>query len=332
MGNIKAAITGVAKYVPETVLSNADLEKMVETSDEWITSRTGIKQRHIFKEEGKATSDMAARMVEKLLAKTDTSPEEIDLLICATITSDMRFPDSANTVCSKVGITNAFAYDINAACSGFLYALTTGAKFIESGSHKKVVVIGVDFMSSIIDYTDRTTCVIFGDGGGAVLLEPNEEFGIQDSVFKGDGEGRHYLHMKAGGSLKPPSVETVVAREHYVFQDGRPVFKAAVKGMTTTFKTLLERNEMDQNEIDWLVPHQANMRIINSVADMLDFPKEKVMINIQNYGNTTAGTLPLCLADYESQLKKGDKVVLTAFGGGFTWGSTLLTWAYDGNK
>jgi len=330
MGNIKAAITGVAKYVPETVLTNADLEKLVDTSDEWITSRTGIKKRHIFKEEGKATSDMAARMVERLLEKTKTDPDDVDLLICATITADMRFPDAANTVCSKVGIKNAFAYDINAACSGFLYALTTGAKFIESGTHKKVIIIGVDFMSSIIDYTDRTTCVIFGDGGGAVLLEPNGEYGIEDSVFKGDGEGRHFLHMKAGGSLKPPSVETVVAREHYVFQDGRPVFKAAVKGMTATFKTLLERNKLNQNDIDWLVPHQANMRIINSVADMLDFPKEKVMINIHNYGNTTAGTLPLCLADYESQLKKGDKVVLTAFGGGFTWGSTLLTWAYDG--
>lgn len=329
MGNIKAAITGVAKYVPETLLTNSDLEKMVETSDEWITSRTGIKQRHIFKEEGKATSDMALRMVERLLQKTNTSPDEIDLLICATITPDMQFPDTANTICSKAGINNAFGFDVNAACSGFLYALTTGAKFVESGSHKKVIVIGVDFMSSIIDYTDRTTCVIFGDGGGAVLLEPNEEYGIEDSVFRGDGGGRQFLHMKAGGSLKRPSKETIEAGDHYVFQDGRPVFKAAVKGMTTTFKTLIERNNIDQNDVDWLVPHQANMRIINSVADMLDFPKEKVMVNIHNYGNTTAGTLPLCLADYESQLKKGDKVVLTAFGGGFTWGSTYLTWAYD---
>lgn len=330
MGNIKAAITGVAKYVPDTLLTNKDLEQIVDTSDEWITSRTGIKQRHIFKEEGKATSDMASRMVERLLEKTNTSPDEIDLLICATITGDMQFPDTANTICSKTGIKNAFGFDINAACSGFLYALTTGAKFVESGSHKKVIVIGVDFMSSIIDYTDRTTCVIFGDGGGAVLLEPNEEYGIEDSVFRGDGEGRNYLHMKAGGSLKRPSMETVEAGEHFVFQDGRPVFKAAVKGMTSTFKELIERNNIQQEDVDWLVPHQANMRIINSVADMLDFPKEKVMVNIHNYGNTTAGTLPLCLTDYESQLKKGDKVVLTAFGGGFTWGSTLLTWAYDG--
>ena len=330
MGNIKAAISGVAKYVPDTLLTNADLEKIVDTSDEWITSRTGIKQRHIFKEEGKATSDMAVRMVERLLEKTNTSPDEIDLLICATITPDMTFPDTANTICSKAGIKNAFGFDINAACSGFLYALTTGAKFVESGTHKKVVVIGVDFMSSIIDYTDRTTCVIFGDGGGAVLLEPNEEYGIEDSVFRGDGEGRHFLHMKAGGSLKRPSIETVEAREHYVFQDGRPVFKAAVKGMTNSFNNLLERNDTTKEDIDWLIPHQANMRIINSVADMLDFPKEKVMINIHNYGNTTAGTLPLCLADLEPKLKKGDKLVLTAFGGGFTWGSTLLTWAYDG--
>ena len=330
MGNIKAAITGVAKYVPDTLLTNADLEKIVETSDEWITSRTGIKQRHIFKEEGKATSDMAARMVLLLLEKTNTRAEEVDMLICATITPDMAFPDTANTICSKTGITNAFGFDINAACSGFLYALTTGAKFIESGSHKKVIIIGVDFMSSIIDYTDRTTCVIFGDGGGAVMLEPNEDYGIEDSIFKGDGEGRQFLHMKAGGSLKRPTAATIAAGEHFVFQDGRPVFKAAVKGMTSTFTTLIERNNLKKSEIDWLVPHQANMRIINSVADMLDFPKEKVMINIQNYGNTTAGTLPLCLADYETKLKKGDKIVLTAFGGGFTWGSTLITWAYDG--
>jgi len=330
MGNLKAAITGVAKYVPETLLTNADLEKMVDTTDEWITSRTGIKQRHILKEEGKATSDMGLRMVEDLLAKTGTSPDDIELLICATVTADMTFPDTANTICAKAGIKNAFAYDINAACSGFLYALTTGAKFVETGAHKKVIVIGVDMMSSIIDYTDRTTCVIFGDGGGAVLLEPNEEYGLEDSVFRGDGDGRKYLHMKAGGSMKPASAETVLAREHFVFQDGRPVFKAAVTGMTKTVGQLLERNNMNQDDITWLVPHQANMRIINSVADMMDFPKERVMVNIHKYGNTTAGTLPLCLADYESQLRKGDKVVLTAFGGGFTWGSTLLTWAYDG--
>jgi len=332
MGKMKAAITGVAKYVPETTLTNKDLEKIVDTSDEWITSRTGIKKRHILKEPGKATSDMGAEMVKELLKKTNTKPEEVELLICATVTADMIFPDTANTICSKVGIENAFAYDINAACSGFLFALTTGAKFIESGSHKKVIVIGVDMMSSIIDYTDRTTCVIFGDGGGAVLLEPNEEYGIQDSVFKGDGNGRQYLHMKAGGSLKPASQETVENKEHFVFQDGRPVFKAAVTGMTKTVKEVLERNDLTADDVTWVVPHQANMRIINSVADMMDFPRERVMVNIQDYGNTTAGTLPLCLADYESQLKKGDTLVLTAFGGGFTWGSTLLTWAYDGDQ
>ncbi len=329
MGNIKAAIKGVAKYVPDTVLTNADLEKIVDTNDEWITSRTGIKQRHIFKEEGKATSDMGVRMVNKLLEKTGTSPDEVELLICATITPDMTFPDTANTICDKAGINNAFAFDINAACSGFLFALTTGAKFVESGSHKKVIVLGLDFMSSIIDYTDRTTCVIFGDGGGAVLLEPDEENGVVDSVFGGDGSGRHYLHMKGGGSLVRPTIESVKARDHFVFQDGRPVFKAAVTNMTKSFNELIKRNNLSIDDITWLVPHQANMRIISSVGDMIGFPKERVMVNIQNYGNTTAGTLPLCLADYESQLKKGDTLVLTAFGGGFTWGASLLTWAYD---
>lgn len=331
MQKIKAAITGVAKYLPKDVLTNFDLEKMVDTTDEWITTRTGIKQRHILKEPGKATSDMGVEMVKKLLDKTGTSPDEVELLICATVTGDMVFPDTANTICDKVGINNAFAFDINAACSGFLYALTTGAKFVETGAHKKVIVVGVDMMSSIIDYTDRTTCVIFGDGGGAVMLEPNDEYGIEDSIFKGDGNGRNFLHMKAGGSLKPASAETVAAKEHFVFQDGRPVFKAAVTGMTTTIKELLKRNNLEQDDITWLVPHQANMRIINSVADMIDFPKERVMVNIHKYGNTTAGTLPLCLADYEDQLKKGDRIILTAFGGGFTWGSTLITWAYDGN-
>lgn len=330
MANLKAAITGVAKYVPDHVLTNADLEKMVDTNDEWITSRTGIKERRILKGEGLATSDMGAKMVERLLAKTNTDPSEVDLVICATVTPDMTFPDTANTICHKTGINAAFAYDINAACSGFLFALTTGAKFVESGSHKKVIVIGVDMMSAIVDYTDRTTCVIFGDGGGAVMLEPSTEYGIQDSVFRGDGSGREYLHMKAGGSLKRPSEQTIADREHFVYQEGRPVFKAAVTGMTTTIKQLAERNNLTLDDITWLVPHQANMRIINSVADMIDFPKERVMVNIQHYGNTTAGTLPLCLADYEDKLKKGDKVVLTAFGGGFTWGSTLLTWAYDG--
>lgn len=329
MAKTFAAITGVAGYVPEDILSNADLEKMVDTTDEWITTRTGIKERRILRTPGKATSDMAVEVVKQLLAKTNTSADEIELLICATVTPDMTFPDTANTILDKVGAKNAFGYDINAACSGFLYALTTGAKFIESGMYKKVIIIGADKMSSIVDYTDRTTCIIFGDGAGGVMLEPTEEkSGVIDSVLRSDGSGREFLHMKAGGSLKPASAETVMNREHFVFQDGKPVFKAAVNGMVNTVKQVLERNELEIDDIDWLVPHQANMRIINSVGDMLDFPKEKVMVNIHKYGNTTAGTLPLCLWEYESKLKKGDKLMLTAFGGGFTWGSTYIIWHY----
>lgn len=330
MSNKRAVITTVGGFVPDDVLSNADLEKMVDTTDEWITTRTGIKERRILKGEGNATSYMGVKIMEEILRKRNIGPDEIELLICATVTGDMIFPDTANTILDKIGAKNAFGYDINAACSGFLFALTTGAKFIESGTYKKVVVIGADMMSSIIDYTDRATCIIFGDGGGGVLLEPSEDpsYGIIDSILKADGSGREYLHMKAGGSLKPPTLETVAAKEHYVYQDGKPVFKAAVNGMVSTIKELLERNNLDISEIDWLVPHQANMRIINSVAEMLDFPKEKVMLNIQKYGNTTAGTLPLCLWDYEKKLKKGDKIILTAFGGGFTWGSTYIVWNY----
>lgn len=325
-----AAITGVQGYVPEDVLTNKMLETMVDTTDEWITSRTGIKERRIFKEEGKALSDMGERMVRGLLEKTNTSPDEIDCLICATITGDRIFPDTANTICDKVGINHAFGYDINAACSGFLFSLTTAAKLIESGMINKAIVVGADLMSTIIDYTDRTTCVIFGDGGGAVLLEPNDEFGLVDSILRGDGSGRAFLNMKAGGSLHPPSEDTVKNKEHYVYQEGRPVFKSAVTGMTDTVSRVIERNGLTKEDINWLVPHQANQRIIQSVANALDFPHEKVMINIHKYGNTTSGTLPLCLWDYESQLKKGDNIVLTAFGGGFTWGATLLKWAYDG--
>ena len=324
-----AAITGVHGYVPDYILTNQELETIVDTSDEWIQSRTGIKQRHILKKKGWATSDMGAEMVRGLLKKTNTKPEEIEMLICATVTGDMVFPDTANTISDKVGIKDAFGYDINAACSGFLYALTTGAKFIESGTYKKVVVVGVDMMSSIIDYTDRTTCVIFGDGGGAVLLEPNEEGnGLIDGVLKSDGSGRKFLHLKAGGSRKPASAETVAAKEHYVYQDGRPVFKAAVKGMIHTINEVLDRNKLTVDDINWLVPHQANKRIISAVGSGVDFPEERVMMNIHKYGNTTAGTLPLCLWDYEPQLKKGDKLILTAFGGGFTWGSVYLKWAY----
>jgi 3-oxoacyl-[acyl-carrier-protein] synthase-3 len=329
MAKIFAAITGVGGYVPEDILSNTDLEKMVDTTDEWITTRTGIKERRILKDPNKATSDMGVEVVKQILEKTGISPEEIDMLICATVTPDTTFPDTANTILAKVGAKNAFGYDINAACSGFLYALTTGAKFIESGMYKKVIVIGADKMSSIIDYTDRSTCIIFGDGAGGVLLEPNtEENGFVDAVLRGDGAGREFLHMKAGGSLKPATAETVANKEHYVFQDGKPVFKAAVTGMVNTVNQVLERNQLTVDDIDWLVPHQANMRIINSVGDMLEIPKEKVMVNIHKFGNTTAGTLPLCLWDYESKLKKGDHIMFTAFGGGFTWGSVLLKWAY----
>lgn len=331
MSNIRAAITGVAGYVPEDVLTNFDLEKMVDTNDEWITSRTGIKQRHILKEEGKATSDMAVHAVNELLAKTNTDPSEIELLICGTVTADRVFPDTANTICDKVGINNAFGFDINAACSGFLYSLTTGAKYIETGAHKKVVVVGADMMSSIIDYEDRATCIIFGDGAGAVLLEPSEDdCGIIDSKHLSDGSGREYLHMKAGGSLKPASLETIAAKEHYVYQEGRAVFKRAVNGMSSTTKEIMQRNGLSNETVNWVVPHQANIRIIESVAHMLDFPMEKVMVNIHKYGNTTAATIPLALSDYESQLKKGDNILLTAFGGGFTWGTTYLKWAYDG--
>ncbi len=329
MAKILAAITGVGGYVPDDVLTNADLEKMVDTTDEWITTRTGIKERRILRTPGKATSDMGLEVVRQLLEKTGTKPEEIDLLICATVTPDTTFPDTANTILDKAGAKNAFGFDINAACSGFLFALTTGAKFIESGMYKKVIVIGADKMSAIVDYSDRSTCIIFGDGAGGVLLEPNTEGnGVIDAVLRSDGSGREFLHMKAGGSLKPATPETVANKEHFVFQDGKPVFKAAVTGMVNTVNQVLARNNMTTEDIDWLVPHQANMRIINSVGDMLDFPMDKVMVNIHKYGNTTAGTLPLCLWEYESQLKKGDNLMLTAFGGGFTWGSLYLKWAY----
>lgn len=329
MSKILAAITGVGGYVPDDILSNADLEKLVDTSDEWITTRTGIKERRILKTPGKATSDMGVEVVRNILEKTGVKAEEIDMLICATVTPDTTFPDTANTILDKIGAKNAFGYDINAACSGFLFALTTGAKFIEAGMYKKIIVIGADKMSSIVDYTDRTTCIIFGDGAGGVLLEPvTDGNGVIDAVLKSDGSGREFLHMKAGGSLRPATKETVANNEHFVFQDGKPVFKAAVTGMVTTVKQVLDRNDLTVDEIDWLVPHQANMRIINAVGDMLDIPKEKVMVNIQKYGNTTAGTLPLCLWEYEPQLRKGDNLILTAFGGGFTWGSVLVKWAY----
>jgi 3-oxoacyl-[acyl-carrier-protein] synthase-3 len=310
-------------------LTNFDLEKMVDTNDEWIRSRTGISERRILKEPGKGSSDMAVPAIEEILRKKNLDPKEIDCIICATVTPDMVFPATANIIADKIGATNAWGYDLSAACSGFLFALSSGAMYIESGRFKKVLVVGVDKMSAIVDYTDRATCIIFGDGAGAVLLEPSiDGLGIQDSILKSDGSGRHYLHMKAGGSVKPATAETVAAREHFAFQEGQAVFKFAVKGMADVSAELLERNNLTGDDIAWLVPHQANLRIIDATANRMGLAKEKVMINIQKYGNTTAATLPLCLWDWESQLNKGDKIVLAAFGGGFTWGATLLTWAY----
>lgn len=330
MQKITAAITAVGGYVPDYRLTNAELEKMVDTNDEWIRSRTGIEERRILKEEGKGSSDIAVPAVLELCKKRKISPEEIDCLICATVTPDMVFPATANIICDKIGAKNAFSFDIGAACSGFLYALTTGATFIESGRYKKVVVVGVDKMSSIIDYSDRATCIIFGDGAGAVLLEANpENNGVLDSLLRSDGNGRQYLHMKAGGSVKPSTVETVLAKEHYVYQEGQAVFKFAVKGMADVSYELMQRNNLTADDIAWLVPHQANLRIIDATANRMGLPKEKVMINIQKYGNTTAGTLPLCLWDWEKQLKKGDNLILAAFGGGFTWGATWIKWAYN---
>ncbi len=324
-----AAITGVYGYVPEYRLTNAELEKMVDTSDEWIMTRTGIKERRILKGEGLATSDMVVEAVKGLLEKTGNKATDIDMLLVATTTPDMPFPATANIACDKLGCNHILSFDISAACSGFLYALTTGAKFIETGTYKKVVIVGADKMSSIINYTDRTTCVIFGDGAGAVLLEPSTDGnGIVDSVLKTDGSGRHFLHQKAGGSLKPASRDTVDANEHTVYQEGKTVFKFAVKNMADVAEDIMKRNNLKSEDIAWLVPHQANLRIIDATAERMGLPKEKVMINIEKFGNTTAGTLPLCLWEWEPQLKKGDNVVLAAFGGGFTWGSTLIKWAY----
>lgn len=324
---ITAAITAVGGFVPEDKLTNFDLEKMVDTNDEWIRSRTGISERRILRGEGKATSDMAAPAVMDLLKKRGIGAEEIDCIIVATVTPDMVFPATANIVCDKIGAVNAWGYDMSAACSGFLFALTTGATYIESGRYKKVIVVGADKMSAIVDYTDRNTCVIFGDGAGAVLLEPNQDgFGIQDSLLKTDGSGRHYLNMKAGGSAFPASIETVTNREHYAFQEGKTVFKFAVTGMANVSAELLEKNNLTGADIAWLVPHQANLRIIDATAERIGLPKEKVMINIQRFGNTTAATIPLCLWEWQDQLKKGDNLVLAAFGGGFTWGATLVKW------
>lgn len=328
MSKITAAITGVQGYLPDNIVTNHDLAKIVDTSDEWILSRTGISERRIMKDG--ASSDMAAGAVKALLEKKGIDPLEIELVIVATVTPDYPFPSTANVVCDKTGMTNAWGYDLIAACSGFIYALQTGAKFIESGTHKKVIVIGVDKMSSILDYEDRTTCVIFGDGAGAVLLEPNEEgMGVQDAILKSDGAGRKFLIQPAGGSANPPTIQTVEERMHYVKQEGKTVFKFAVTNMAEVSAEIMEKNNLTSDDVDWLVPHQANLRIIDATAERMGLPKEKVMINIQKYGNTTAGTLPLCLWDWEKQLKKGDNLILSAFGGGFTWGAVYLKWAYN---
>ena len=326
---ITAAITAIGAYVPEDRLTNADLEKMVDTNDEWIRSRTGITERRILKGEGKGTSDMVVPAVRQLCEKRGIQPNDIECLIVATVTPDMMFPSTANIACDKLGIRNAWSFDILAACSGFLYALTTGAALVESGRYKRVVVVGADKMSSIVDYGDRATCIIFGDGAGAVLLEPNiEGYGVLDSILRSDGSGAKHLHMKAGGSVKPASIETVTNKEHYVYQEGQAVFKFAVTGMADVAYELMQRNNLEASDIAWLVPHQANKRIIDATAHRMGLPDDKVMVNIERYGNTTAATIPLCLWDYRKQINKGDNIILAAFGGGFTWGATLVKWEY----
>ena len=333
MANIRAAITGIQAYAPDYILTNHELETMVDTTDEWITTRTGIKERHILKGEGLGTSDMGVEAVNGLLKKTGTSPEEVDLVICATVTPDMAYPATANIISDKAGIKNAFSFDLNAACSGFIYALITASKYIGSGMYKKVVVVGADKMSSVVNYTERQTCIIFGDAAGAVLLEPTtEDVGIIDSILRTDGSGRVHLHQKAGGSVKPASHETVDAQEHFVYQEGQAVFKFAVTNMADVSIEIMEKNGLKPEDIAWLVPHQANLRIVEATARRMGLEKEKVMINIQRYGNTTNGTIPMCLYEWEDQLKKGDNVILAAFGGGFTWGSIYLKWAFDGKK
>lgn len=326
---ITAAITAVGGYVPEYRLTNSELEKMVDTNDEWIRTRTGITERRILKGKGLGTSDMVVPAVKELLEKRNIGPEEIDCLIVGTVTPDMTFPSTANLACYKLGAVNAWGFDLAAACSGFLFALTTGASLIESGRCKKVIVAGGDKMSAIVDYSDRTTCIIFGDGAGAVLLEPDTEgYGVLDSILKSDGSGAHHLHMKAGGSLRPASIETVTNKEHYIFQEGQPVFKHAVKDMADVSYELMQRNHLGADDIAWLVPHQANKRIIDATANRMGLPQEKVMLNIQKFGNTTAGTIPLCLWEWQDRLKRGDNIVISAFGGGFTWGATLVRWAF----
>ena len=333
MTKITAAITAIGGFVPEYKLTNEELETMVDTNNEWIMSRTGIEERRILKGEDKGSSDLGAPAIEELLKKRGIKAEEIDLIICCTVTPDHVFPATANIISDKIGAKNAFGFDLNAACSGFLYGLATGSKFIESGQYKKVVIVGADKMSSIVDYEDRTTCIIFGDGAAAVLLEPSEDgLGIQDSILRSDGSGRIHLHQKAGGSVKPPSHETIDNKEHYIYQEGQAVFKFAVTNMADVSAEIMDKNNLTADDVAWLVPHQANKRIIDATARRMGVSDEKVMLNIKKYGNTTNGTIPLCLWEWESQLKKGDNIILSAFGGGFTWGSIYLKWAYDTNK
>jgi len=328
MQKIYAAITGIEAYTPPDILTNTDIEKMVDTTDEWIVSRTGIRERHILKEAGLGTSDLAVPAVKKLLKKTGTNPDDIDMVICTTVTPDMAFPATANIISDKAGIKNAFSFDMAAACSGFVYMLAVASKFIETGSAKKILCIGADKMSTIVDYTDRNTCPLFGDGAGVVLLEPNTEYGIQDHILRTDGSGRKFLYLKAGGSVRPASHETIDAREHYLYQEGQPVFKMAVSKMADISVEMMEKHNLPADKL-WLVPHQANLRIIEAVARRMGLDPSRVMVNIQKYGNTTTATIPLVLWEYENQLKKGDPLILTAFGGGFTWGALYLTWAYD---
>ena len=333
MGKITAAITGIQGYVPDYILTNKELETYVDTNDEWIISRTGIKERRILKGEGKGSSVLGIEAVQGLLKKTNIAAEDVDLIICATATPDMLFPSTACIISNKVGAINAFAYDLMAACSGFLYALSTASKFIETGTYKKVIVVGADKMSSIVDYQDRETCIIFGDGAGAVMLQPSEDgLGVQDAILRSDGSGSKFLHMKAGGSAKPASHATIDSREHCVWQDGQTVFKAAVTSMADVSEEIMKKNKLSADDVAWLVPHQANQRIIDATARRMGVGKEKVMLNIEKYGNTTNATIPLCLWEWESQLKKGDNLILAAFGGGFTWGSIYLKWAYDSKK
>ncbi|HKK09239.1 MAG TPA: beta-ketoacyl-ACP synthase III [Bacteroidales bacterium] len=330
---MKATITGVGAYVPESILTNDELSEMVDTSDEWIMSRIGIKTRHILKGENQGTSVMGEGAVRDLLEKTNTSAAEVDAVICATVTPDHQFPATANIISDKVGIRNAFSFDINAGCSGFLYSLEAGSKLISSGQYKKVVVVGADKMSSITDYTDRATCPIFGDAAGAVMLEASEdENGIQDSMLQSDGVGRKHLHQKAGGSAKPASHESIDNREHYIYQEGQQVFKWAVSKMADISVDMMKKHNIEPEDLDWLVPHQANMRIIEATAKRMGIKREQVMINIQKYGNTTAATLPLCLYEWEKDLKPGNNIILATFGAGFTWGSMYLKWSYDGSS